>query len=138
MNHTVNPTPQSRTPDEIALDLTLARNRVRTLISANIDTYLVDDADRYANTGVPASFSQQLIRTLGSAQRYFASTMAQGGFPFTSTPTAAIEFARKRPVLTAAVAAAAVGIVVAAGPKRLFGWAAKMAAIWRVASTLRG
>ena len=130
MNHTVKPLP--RTPDEIALDLTLARSRIR----ANIDTYIVGDAASTANTGAPVSFSQQLIRTLTTAQRYFASTMSQGGFHF--TPTTAIEFAKQRPILTAAAAAATIGLVVAAGPKRLFGWVAKVAAIWRVASSLRG
>lgn len=131
MNHTVNPRPLPRTPDEIALDLTMYRNRIRT----NIDTYVVDDAASHANTGAPISFSQQLIRTISSAQRYFAFTMSHGGFHF--TPTTAIEFAKQRPILTAAACAATIGIVVAAGPKRLFGWVAKVAAVWRVASSLK-
>jgi hypothetical protein len=76
--------------------------------------------------------STALLRAIGSAQQYLQTFIRS-----TVTPSAVVQFIAGRPIMVGVMAAAAAGVVVMAGPRRLFGWAAKAAAAWRIASAIR-
>ncbi len=128
MSTTIQANTTRRTPDEIALDLTMYRNRIR----ADLETVTHESDNK---TSATISFKDQLIRTIASAQRYFTAYVGEGGAHFTSVT--ALDFAKKNPLITGLVATAVVGIVAATGPKRIISWVTKVVAIWRVSSALR-
>jgi hypothetical protein len=72
-----------------------------------------------------------LLSTIGSAQQYLQTFMR-----ISITPSAVVQFIARRPLMVGVMAAATAGVVVMAGPRRLFGWAAKAAAVWRIASAI--
>ena len=125
-----------RTPDEIALDLTMHSGRIREQVE-----YYSESNDRPSSGEI--SFSQQLVRTFGSAQRYVAAylgermgqSVVQGAVALTPTPT--LDLVKRNPLLAGIAATAIIGIAAAAGPKQVFSWTAKMLAIWRVFSAIR-
>ena len=134
MNTTIQASVARRTPDEIALELTMCRSRIRTQLETYPDG-VNRESSREATPSNEISFSRQFMRTMGSAQRYAIAYLGRRGVHV--TPLLALNFIRKRPLLIGFATTATVGIAVAIGPKRILTWVAKIIATWRLISALR-
>lgn len=117
-----------RTPDDIAFELSSYRDSIRATIESHAED--LHAAQLHPSTRQLAGAA--LLRTIGSAQQYLQT------FIRTSvTPSAVVQFISRRPMTVGAMAAATAGVIAIVGPRRLFGWAAKAAAVWRIASAIR-
>lgn len=110
-----------RTPDDIAFELSSYRDSIRVGMQ-------VHDAGVHARRSDKNMLAPALVRSLGLLQQYVQSLVRSN-----VTPSKAVKFITERPILVGV----AVGVVVLAGPRRLLGWAAKIAAAWRIASAIR-
>ena len=111
-----------RTPDDIAFELTNYRDGIR----ASLKAHSIDTNER---SSTQSMYSQQVLRAIGAAQQYIQAFVQSN-----ITPASVIQFVTKRPILVGVT----VGIIALAGPRRLFGWAAKAVTIWKIASAIRG
>lgn len=111
-----------RTPDDIAFELTNYRDGIR----ASSKAHSVDTNER---SSTQSMYSQQVLRAIGAAQQYIQAFVQSN-----ITPASVIQFVTKRPILVGVT----VGMIALAGPRRLFGWAAKAVTIWKIASAIRG
>ena len=111
-----------RTPDDIAFELTNYRDGIR----ASLKAHSVETNERSSTQSI---YSQQVLRAIGAAQQYIQA-FARSNI----TPASVIQFVTKRPILVGVT----VGMIALAGPRRLFGWAAKAVTIWKIASAIRG
>jgi hypothetical protein len=111
-----------RTPDDIAFELTTYRDSIR----ASLKAHSVDTNER---SSPQSMYTQQVLRAIGAAQQYIQAFVQS-----TITPASVVQFVTKRPILVGV----AVGVIALAGPRRLFGWAAKAVTIWKIASAIRG
>ncbi len=112
----------ARTPDDIAFELTNYRDSIRASLQHH-------EAHAHQQASAQSFSSQQLLRTLGSAQQYIQSFLRSN-----VSPSSVIQFVTKRPIAVGV----AVGALALVGPRKLLGWAAKVAAVWRIASAVRG
>ncbi len=111
-----------RTPDDIAFELTTYRDSIRTGLQA----HSVKANERSSPQSVD---SRHLLHAVSVAQQYIQSFVQSN-----ITPASVVQFVIKRPILIGV----AVAVVALTGPRRLFGWAAKAATIWKIASAIRG
>ncbi len=109
-----------RTPDDIAFELTSYRDSIRAAIQAH-------SVETDARSSRQSMYSQQLLRAVGAAQQYIQRFVRSK-----ITPQSVIQFATKRPILIGV----AVGVIALTGPRRWFGWIAKAATIWKIASAI--
>lgn len=119
----------ARTPDDIAFELTTYRDSIRAGLQSHVD--MAEDAR--ASDEKNGLMNPTVLRILDSAQHYLQNFVRTK-----VTPSALIHFGSRRPMAVGVTAAVAVGAVVLLGPARLLGWAAKAAAVWRIATAIRG
>jgi hypothetical protein len=120
--------PSTRTPDDIAFELTTCRDNIRSSLQSHVDMA----AGARARDEKHGFINPTVLRLMDSAQHYlqdFVRTKV--------TPSALIHFGARRPMAVGVMAGAAVGAVILLGPTRLLGWAAKAAAVWRIATAIR-
>jgi hypothetical protein len=116
-----------RTPDDIAFELSSYRDIIRSGMQSHFEALHA----AHAQPSHRQLADKVLLSAIGSAQQYLQT------FVRTSvTPSAVVQFIARRPMMVGVMAAAAAGAVVMAGPRRLLGWAAKAAAVWRIASAI--
>jgi hypothetical protein len=128
MNTTLPASPTaSRTPDDIAFELSSYRDSIRSGMQSHTEALHV----AHAQPSHRQLAGTVLLHTIGSAQQYLQTLMRTS-----VTPSAVVQFIARRPMMVGVMAAATAGLVVMAGPRRLFGWAAKAAAVWRIASAI--
>lgn len=118
-----------RTPDEIAFELTTYRDGIR----ANVQSHVNLAAEQRAHGEKNGFMNPTVLRILDSAQHYLQNFLRAK-----VTPAALIHFGARRPMAVGVMAGVAVGAVILLGPARLLGWAAKAAAVWRIATAIRG
>jgi hypothetical protein len=118
----------SRTPDDIAFELSSYRDSIR----ASIQSRAEDLRTAQSHQSSRQLAGTALLRTIGSAQQYLQTAIRTS-----VTPSAVVQFIARRPMLVGVMAAATAGVIAMVGPRRLFGWAAKAAAAWRIASAIR-
>jgi hypothetical protein len=118
----------ARTPDDIAFELSSYRDSIR----AGIQSHAEELSAAHEHPSPRQLAGTALLRTIGSAQQYLQTFIRSS-----VTPSAVVRFIAKRPMVVGVIAAATAGVVAVVGPRRLFGWAAKAAAVWRIASAIR-
>lgn len=117
-----------RTPDDIAFELSSYRDSIR----ANMQSHAAALHESREQPSHRQMAGTVLLRTIGSAQQYLQTFMRTS-----VTPSAVVQFIARRPMLVGVMAAVTAGAAIALGPRRLLGWAAKAAAVWRIASAIR-
>lgn len=120
--------PSTRTPDDIAFELTSYRDSIRSSLQSHVE--MATDAS--AHDKKYGFMNPTVLRVLDSAQHYLQSFLRTK-----VTPSALIHFGARRPMAVGVMVGAAVGAIILVGPARLLGWAAKAAAVWRIATAIR-
>jgi hypothetical protein len=118
----------TRTPDDIALELSSYRDSIRSSLQSHAAVLRA----AHAQPSAQQLASKVLLLTMGVAQQYLQTFMRTS-----ITPSAVSQFVVRRPMVVGVIAATAACLVVLTGPRRLFSWAAKAATIWRIASAIR-
>ena len=118
-----------RTPDDIAFELTTYRDSIRSSLQSHVDVA----AQARAHDQKNGFMNPTVLRILDSAQHYLQDFVRTK-----ITPSSLIHFGARRPLAVGVVAGVAVGAVILLGPARVLGWAAKAAAVWRIATAIRG
>lgn len=128
MSTTLRESPTPRTPDDIAFELSGYRDNIRSGIQSHAEALHA----AHAHPSSQQLAGTVLLRAIGSVQQYLQTFMRTS-----VTTSAVVQFIARRPMMVGVMAAATAGVVVIAGPRRLFGWAAKAVAVWRIASAIR-
>jgi hypothetical protein len=117
-----------RTPDDIAFELTSYRDSIRASLQSHVEIA----ADASARDEKHGFMNPTVLRLMDSGQHYL-----QNFIRTKVTPSAVIRFGARRPMAVGVMAGAVLGAVILIGPARLLGWAAKAAAVWRIATAIR-
>jgi hypothetical protein len=120
----------TRTPDDIAFELSSYRTSIRSLMQAHAATLHARDVEMGAQSQSQSLnhrlASTALLRTIGPAQQYLQTFIRSR-----VTPSAVVKLISRRPMMAGLIAVAGAGAIALAGPPRLFGWAARAVAVWR-------